>query len=166
MNNNDTEIPEDQYEAHALQLDAKDFVSRSKAKNNPQRREHSRTEFGQMLNQGNICSPIMKCQRNGFDFCIMEIYLNKRKEQFNSGELKKFFRNISHFVVFGLMASGRKEREEETRKDTSIVLIYQEQSFTSELKTMMDLKNNDTEVLEDLLEEQALQRKVKDFACR
>ena len=134
FNNNDTEIPEHQLGVHALQLEAKDFVNRSKAKNNPQRREHSRTEFGQMLNHGNICSPIMKCQRNGFDFCIMEFYLNKTKELFNSGELKKFFRNISHFVVFGLTACGRKAWEEkETSKDTSIVLIHQEQSFTSEL---------------------------------
>ena len=31
-NNNDTEVPEDQLEEHALQLDAKDFACRSKAK--------------------------------------------------------------------------------------------------------------------------------------
>ena len=39
LNNNDTEIPEDQLEEHALQLDAKDFVCRSKAKAKPQSRE-------------------------------------------------------------------------------------------------------------------------------
>ena len=39
MNNNDTEIPEVQLEEYALQLDAKDFVCRSKAKAKPQRRE-------------------------------------------------------------------------------------------------------------------------------
>ena len=35
-----------------------------------------------------------------------------------SGELKKFFRNISHTVLIGLTASGRKawQEEEETRK--------------------------------------------------
>ena len=38
-NNNDTEVPKDQLEEHALQLDAKDFVCRSKAKAKPQRRE-------------------------------------------------------------------------------------------------------------------------------
>ena len=37
LNNNDTEIPEDKPEEQALQLDAKDFVSRSKAKAKPQR---------------------------------------------------------------------------------------------------------------------------------
>ena len=31
---------------------------------------------------------------------------------------------------------------------------------------MIDSNNNDAEVPEDLLEEQALQLKVKDFACR
>ena len=39
LNNNDTEIPEDQVEEYALQLDAKDFVCRSKANAKPQRRE-------------------------------------------------------------------------------------------------------------------------------
>ena len=39
LNNNDTEIPEDQLEEYALQLDAKDFACRSKAKAKPQRRE-------------------------------------------------------------------------------------------------------------------------------
>ena len=37
-NNNDTEVPEDQLEEHALQLDAKDFACRSKAKAKPQRK--------------------------------------------------------------------------------------------------------------------------------
>ena len=38
-NNNDTEVPEDQLEEHALQLSAKDFACRSKPKAKPQRRE-------------------------------------------------------------------------------------------------------------------------------
>ena len=39
LNNNETEIPEDQLEEYALKLDAKDFACRSKAKAKPQRRE-------------------------------------------------------------------------------------------------------------------------------
>ena len=39
LNNNDTEILEDQLEGQALQLDAKDLVNRSKAKAKPQRKE-------------------------------------------------------------------------------------------------------------------------------
>ena len=39
LNNNDTEIPEDQLEEYALKLNAKDFECRSKAKAKPRRRE-------------------------------------------------------------------------------------------------------------------------------
>ena len=39
LNNNETEIPEDQLEEYALKLSAKDFACRSKAKAEPQRRE-------------------------------------------------------------------------------------------------------------------------------
>ena len=39
LNNNDTEIPEDQLEEQALQPNVKDFACRSKAKAKPQRRE-------------------------------------------------------------------------------------------------------------------------------
>ena len=39
LNNNDTEIPEDQLEEYALQLNAKDFACRSMATAKPQRRE-------------------------------------------------------------------------------------------------------------------------------
>ena len=38
LNNNETEIPEDQLEEYALKLSAKDFACRSKAKAKPQRR--------------------------------------------------------------------------------------------------------------------------------
>ena len=38
-NNNDTEVPEDQLEEQALQLDAKDFASQPEAKAKPQRKE-------------------------------------------------------------------------------------------------------------------------------
>ena len=39
LNNNETEIPEDQLEEYALKLDAKDFACRPKANAKPQRRE-------------------------------------------------------------------------------------------------------------------------------
>ena len=50
-------------------------------------------------------------------------------ERFNSGELKKIFRNISCIALIGLIASGRRawqEEEEETRKHTSTALVLQE----------------------------------------
>ena len=53
-------------------------------------------------------------------------------EQFNSGELKRIFRNISRVVIIGLTASRRKawQEEEETRKefqyctDSSGTILY------------------------------------------
>ena len=65
----------------------------------------------------------------------MVVYLEKMMERLNSGESKTVFRIILCIVIIGLMKSGRAawQEEEETRKDTSIVLIRQEQFFTSEL---------------------------------
>ena len=71
----------------------------------------------------------------------MEVYLEKMMERLNSGDSQTIFKNISCIVIIGLTTSGRKawQEEEETRKDTSIVLIRQEQSCTSELfKTIQD----------------------------
>ena len=50
-------------------------------------------------------------------------------EQFNFGELKKIFKNISCIALIGLIASGRHvwQEEEETRNDTSTVLILKEE---------------------------------------
>ena len=55
----------------------------------------------------------------------MEDYIEKMMEQLNSGESKTIFKNISCIVIIGLTTSGRKpwQEEEETRKDTSIVVI-------------------------------------------
>ena len=56
-------------------------------------------------------------------------------EQLSSGECKTIFRNISRIVLIGLTTGGRKawQEEEETRKDTSAVLVVQEQLCISEL---------------------------------
>ena len=72
LNNNDTEIPEDQLEDQALQLDAKDFACRSKAKQNHKEENlltlhlesFRRTEgLGLKLNQGSILSLRTKFRR-------------------------------------------------------------------------------------------------------
>ena len=91
-------------------------------------------EFGPMLNQENIQSPILKCRRIWLYF-VMEVYPEKMMERLNSGESKTIFRNISSIVIIGLTKNGRKawQEEEETWKYTSIVLIHQEQYCTSEL---------------------------------
>ena len=92
-------------------------------------------ELGPMLNQENVQSPILKCERNCFVFFVMEVYAERTMERLNSGESKTIFRNISCTVIIGQTKSERKawQEEEETRKDTSIVLIHQEQFCTSEL---------------------------------
>ena len=85
-------------------------------------------ELGPMLNQVNIHSPIMRYRRNSFFFVIENKYIEKMMEQLNCGESKMIFRNISRIVIIGLAASGRKawQEEEDTRKNTSTVLILQE----------------------------------------
>ena len=61
----------------------------------PQEQFSLRKELGPMLNQGNIYSPILKYRRNWFIFFVMDnMCIEKMMERFNSGELKKFFRNI------------------------------------------------------------------------
>ena len=121
LNHNEQEIPEVQLEEYALKLDAKDFACRSKAKAKPQRRE--------LAGSSPRTVPIGK----GIWTDVMETYLEKMMEQLNSGESKTIFRNISCIVIIGLTVSGRKAWQEETRKDTSTVLILQEQSCISEL---------------------------------
>ena len=127
VNNSEQETSEVQFEEYALKLNASDFACRSKAKAKPKRREpagsSTRTksigkEFGLMLNEENIQSPIMKYQRNWFVFFVMESYLEKTMGRLNSGESKTIFRNISCIVIIGLTTSGRKawQEEEETRK--------------------------------------------------
>ena len=65
----------------------------------------------------------------------METYFEKMMEHLNSVESKMIFRNISRIVLICLTESGRKawQEEEETRKDTSTVLIHQEPLCISEL---------------------------------
>ena len=73
QDNNEQETSEVQFEEYALKLNASDFACRSKAKAKPQKRDSAgsstRTfligkEFGPMLKQENIQTPIMQCRRN------------------------------------------------------------------------------------------------------
>ena len=91
--------------------------------------------LGLMLNQENIRSPIIQCRRKWPIFFVMEAYLETMMERLNSGELKIIFRIISCIVIIGLTKSGRAawQEEEDKRKDFIIVLILQEQFYTSEL---------------------------------
>ena len=93
-------------------------------------------EIGLMLIQENILSPIVKYRRKWFIFFVMDFkYIEKMMERFNSGEWRKIFRNISYIPLIGLIASGNHawQEEEEIRKNSSTVLILQEQLCISEL---------------------------------
>ena len=118
LSNNEQEIPEVQLEEYAFKMDAKDFLhADQKRKQNhkeenlpalPQEQFLLREEFGPMLNQGNIYSPIMKYRRNWCIFLVMDnMCIEKMMELFNSGEWKKFFRNISHIVLICLIIDGK-----------------------------------------------------------
>ena len=61
--------------------------------------------------------------------------IEKKMEQFISGESKKIFRISSHPLLIGLTVSGKYawQEEEEINEDSSPVLMLQEQLFISEL---------------------------------
>ena len=59
--------------------------------------------------------------------------IEKKMEQFISGELKKIFRVSSHTLLIGLTVGGKYawQEEEEIKRDSSTVLMLQEQLFIS-----------------------------------
>ena len=65
-------------------------------------------------------------------------------ERFNSGELKKIFRNISCIALIGLIANGKYawQEEEEISKGSSTVLILQEHLCISDLFNNVIIKSN------------------------
>ena len=69
-------------------------------------------------------------------------YNEKKTEQFNSGELRIFFRVNFHKYFIGLAIVGKHpwQQEEEQKGDISTALMFQEQLFTSErLKDTQDV---------------------------
>ena len=129
LNSSEQETSEVQLKEYALKLDASDFARRSKAKAKPQRRElagsSKRTipigkELGLMLNQENIQSPNMKCERNYNIFFDMQEYKEKMMERLNSGELNTIFRNISSIVIIGVEGKHGRER----RKQEKVPVLY------------------------------------------
>ena len=94
-NNNDTEVPEDQPEEQALQLNVEDFACRSKAKAKPQRREPAdyspkiipmNTRNWIDLNQVNILSLRTKFKK----YFIFFVILNKCNEKMTERFMKIF----------------------------------------------------------------------------
>ena len=144
LNNNDTDVPEDQLEEHVLQLSAKDFACRSKAKAKPQRKElaasspriiHGKKEIGSILNQGNILSPSTRFRRKWFIFFVI---VNKYIEEDGAVQfwrIEGIFRVNFHKFHMSLTIDGKHvwQQEEERKGDISIALIILVQFFTSVL---------------------------------
>ena len=133
LDNNEQETSEVQFEEYAPRLNASDFACRSKAKAKPQRRESASSStrtipIGERtwndIEPENSRYPIFQCRRKWFVFFVMEVYLETMMERLKSGGSKTIVRNISCIFIIGLTKSGRKawQEEEETRKDTSIIL--------------------------------------------
>ena len=61
--------------------------------------------------------------------------IEKKMEQFISGELKKIFKVSSHTLLIGLTVGGKYawQEEGEITRDSSTILMLQEQLFISEL---------------------------------
>ena len=83
-------------------------------------------EFGLMLNQGNIHSPIIQCRRNWSIFFVMEIYLETIMEQLNTEEYQIIFRII--FVLSSLVWQKVEEeyiwQDEGTTKKISVLFCF------------------------------------------
>ena len=72
-------------------------------------------ELGLMLNQGNILSPVMKYRKKRcIFFVIHNMCIERKMEQFISGELRKISRNISCVLFIGQHVEsmlGRRRRK-------------------------------------------------------
>ena len=104
LNNNDTEIPEDQLEERVLKLSAKDFACRSKAKAKPQRRELAGSSSGNipMIRRSWIGVEPGKPSLSAYEVSKKVIHLLRHSQQvhreedgaihfWRSGELRKIF---------------------------------------------------------------------------
>ena len=132
-----------QFEEYALRLNAGDFACRSKATAKPQRR------FCQLIYENFPLGERTWADVEPGEYSISDYEVSKKLNRLlrhgslpektmvrlNSGESKTIFRKNSCIAVIGLTKCGRKawQEKEETRNDTSIVLIHQEQSCISEL---------------------------------
>ena len=144
LSNIEQEIPEVQLEEYTLKLDAKDFACRSKAKAKPQRRESASSSTRTLLIGERTSTDVEPGGYSISDYEVskklIHLLRHGRQHRENDGAIE-FWRITDHlqdhfvFCHHWSDEKGRKawQEEEETRNDTSIVLIRQEQSCTSEL---------------------------------
>ena len=127
------EIPEDQLEEYALKLECKGFCMPIKGQSKTaKRREPTGSSPRAVPIEKRTWTDVEPDEYSLSDYDIsknlIHLHIEKMMERFNSGELKRIFRNISRTALIGLTTGGRKawQEEEETRKYTSTVQILQE----------------------------------------
>ena len=137
LNNNEQETSEVQFEEYALRLIASDFACRSKAKAKPQRREPAGSSTKTIPIGERFWTGVEPGEYSISDYTVSKKLIHLLRHgslpRENDGAIE-FWRitdnlqKLSCIVIIGLTTSGRKawQEEEETRKETSIVLIRQE----------------------------------------
>ena len=145
LNNNETEIPEDQLEEYALKLNATDFACRSKAKAKPQRTEPAGSSPRTVsIGRNWIDIEPGKYSFSDYDVSKKVTFLLRLSQQMHREEdgAVHFWRkrenlqsqlpqsiHWSYARWKACLAAGGGERKE----DSSTVLMLQEQLFISEL---------------------------------
>ena len=131
LNNNETDIPEDQLEEYALKLDAKDFACISKAKAKPQRREPAGSSPRTVSIGKRTWTEIEPGNYSFSDYEVSKkvMYLLRHSQKVHREEdgavhfwrTKKIFRISSHTLLIGLTVSGKYawQEEEEIREDSN-----------------------------------------------
>ena len=144
-NYNNTEVPADLHEEQASQSSVKVVAARSKAKAKPQKREtvelpstipmNERKWIDIEPSESSLSLRTRSRRKSSIFFDTVKRYNEKMTEQFNSGESSFIFGINIHKTNIGRMIVGKHawQHEEDQKEDISIVLIFQEQLFTSEL---------------------------------
>ena len=144
LNNNEQETSEVQFEEYVLRLNASDFASRSKAKAKPQRRESASSSTRTIPIGERTWTDVEPGEYSISDYEVSKKLIHLLRHgslpRKNDGAIE-FWRikdNLQkHFLYYHHWSDDKWKksmaRGEETRKDTSIVLVHQVQSCTSEL---------------------------------
>ena len=134
-NYNNTEVPADLPEEQASQSSVRVVAARSKAKAKPRKRETVELPSTIPMNERkwtdiepaefSLSLRTRSRRKSSIFFDTVKRHNEKMTEQLNSGE--------SSFIFGMIVGKHAWQQEEDQKEDISIVLIFQEQLFTSEL---------------------------------
>ena len=151
--NNSTEIPEDQLEEFAIQLNAKDFVCRSKANAKPQRRElagrlftknrsHGKKKLDWYWTRDTFYSLSENDVSNKNDSSSSSLTESTSRRRWSGSFLvnRKIFRIHSHNLFIGLTIDGKHvwQQQEEQKGDTSIAPMIRDTCLFPLFKDIQD----------------------------